>query len=82
MALHDACRRSARDTGWLKVAERLLDHGADPGVRDGFGALPFDLLADQPPRDRDDRRGAGLGSDWRLTSRTPTWRSPPTAATC
>lgn len=52
MALHDACRRAARDPGWLAVADRLLDHRADPGVRDRFGALPSDLLADGPLRDR------------------------------
>ncbi|WP_459710042.1 ankyrin repeat domain-containing protein [Actinophytocola sp. KF-1] len=50
--LHDACRRAARDAGWLAVAERLLDLGADAGARDEFGALPADLLGEHPLRDR------------------------------
>ena len=50
--LHDACRRVARDAAWLEAAERLLDLGADPGARDAFGALPSDLLAEHPLRDR------------------------------
>ncbi|MFI7673392.1 ankyrin repeat domain-containing protein [Actinophytocola sp. NPDC049390] len=50
--LHAACGRVRRDAGWLDVAERLVGRGADPGVRDRFGALPSDLLADGPLRDR------------------------------
>ena len=42
--LHDACRRARHDTAWLPVVELLLERGADAGRRDGFGALPSDLL--------------------------------------
>jgi hypothetical protein len=34
--------------GWLDVAEMLLERGADPGSRDGFGDLPQDLLPGGP----------------------------------
>jgi hypothetical protein len=34
--------------GWLDVAEMLLERGADPGSRDGFGDLPQDLLPKGP----------------------------------
>jgi hypothetical protein len=34
--------------GWLDVAEMLLERGADPGSRDGFGDLPQDLLPNGP----------------------------------
>jgi ankyrin repeat protein len=50
--LHDACRRARNDPEWLRVAEVLLERGADPGQRDGFGALPSDLLDSQSLRDR------------------------------
>ena len=50
--LHDACRRATRDAEWLRVAELLLERGADPGQRDGFGALPSDLLGEHALRDR------------------------------
>jgi hypothetical protein len=45
--LHDACRRAVRDQAWVPVAELLLERGADPGLRDEFGALPSDLLGER-----------------------------------
>jgi hypothetical protein len=50
--LHDACRRAAHDPEWLRVVELLLERGADPGQRDGFGALPSDFLDDHELRQR------------------------------
>ncbi|MEV4314468.1 ankyrin repeat domain-containing protein [Actinocrispum sp. NPDC049592] len=38
----------AIEHGWMDVAEMLLERGADPGSRDGFGDLPQDLLPDGP----------------------------------
>jgi hypothetical protein len=42
--LHGACRRAASDEDWVPVVELLLERGADPGLRDEFGALPSDLV--------------------------------------
>lgn len=61
--LHVACLRAAdraddraddRAADWAEVAELLLDHGADPGLRDEFGALPSDLVGEDR-RDLRDR---------------------------
>jgi hypothetical protein len=38
----------AIEHGWTDVAEMLMERGADPGSRDGFGDLPQDLLPDGP----------------------------------
>lgn len=50
--LHAACLRARHDPEWLRVVEVLLERGADPGQRDGFGALASDLLDDHALRDR------------------------------
>jgi hypothetical protein len=48
----------AIEHGWTDVAEMLLERGADPGSRDGFGDLPQDLLPGGPSglRERMSRR--------------------------
>ncbi|MFE9745835.1 ankyrin repeat domain-containing protein [Saccharothrix saharensis] len=56
--LHDACRRAAADADWVPVVELLLEHGADPGVRDEFGELPSDLVGEQGSRGLRDRLNA------------------------
>lgn len=53
--LHDASRRAASDEDWVPVVELLLERGADPGLRDRFGALPSDLLGDDGPRELRER---------------------------
>lgn len=46
--LHAASLRSARDRTWVPVVELMLTRGADPGLRDEFGALPADLTGAGP----------------------------------
>lgn len=50
--LHITCHRAAGDASWLEVAGLLLARGADPGARDEFGALPFELLGEHELRER------------------------------
>lgn len=50
--LHNASRRVARAPEWVSVVEDMLARGADPALRDEFGALPADLAGDSPVRAR------------------------------
>ncbi|GLY89614.1 ankyrin repeat domain-containing protein [Actinoallomurus iriomotensis] len=52
LPLHDAARRAASDEDWVPVVELLLERGADPGLRDPFGALPSDLTGPGELRER------------------------------
>lgn len=58
--LHAACERVRADERWLPVAGLLLERGADPGLRDRFGALPSDLVGDDGPRELRQRLVAGV----------------------
>lgn len=69
--LHVACLRAADGADdlagdWAEVAELLLDHGADPALRDEFGALPSDLLGEDR-RDLRDRLTAMVDGSVDLT---------------
>ncbi|MEV6772262.1 ankyrin repeat domain-containing protein [Nocardia sp. NPDC051030] len=45
--LHLAAECVAADADWVAVSALLLDRGADPALRDEFGALPSDLLRER-----------------------------------
>jgi hypothetical protein len=48
--LHNAARRVGREPLWAPVIESMLTHGADPLLRDEFGAVAADLAGDHPVR--------------------------------
>lgn len=50
--LHNAARLVSREPSWAPVIESMLAHGADPLLRDRFGAVPADLAGDHPVRAR------------------------------
>ncbi|GAA4496211.1 hypothetical protein GCM10023191_037950 [Actinoallomurus oryzae] len=69
--LHNAARRAAADEDWVPVAELLLERGADPGLRDRFGALPSDLLGEDGPRGLRQRLIAMVEASGRPVELTP-----------
>lgn len=69
--LHEAARRAAFDDDWAPVAELLLERGADPGLRDRFGALPSDLVGEGGPRELRERLIAMVEAAGRSAELTP-----------